>query len=328
MPRSDEFKLIERFFRPLAGEGAFGLVDDAAQLEPVAGFDQVVTSDMIASGVHFLPDDPPDTIARKVLRVNLSDLASKGADPHAYILNIALGPEVDDDWLAGFSAGLAEDQTRYGIHMLGGDTISTHAPCVIAVTAIGLVPAGRMVHRFNARPGDALYLSGQIGAATVGLDLLVDLQSPWHGLEAEARQACISRYRVPEPRVELAEVLRSHARAAMDISDGLVGDADKMTAASGCTGTIVFDDIPLASGLREQARADQFAALITGGDDFEILASIAPESEDSFVQAASAKGIEVSRIGWLAQGEGPVQVMRAGREMALGDRRAYVHRNS
>jgi thiamine-monophosphate kinase len=328
MPRSDEFSLIERFFRPLAGEGAFGLADDAARLEPVAGFDQVVTSDMIASGVHFLADDPPDTIARKALRVNLSDLASKGADPHAYILNIALGPEIDDAWLAGFSAGLAEDQGRFGIHMLGGDTIATNAPCVIAVTAIGFVPARQMVHRFDAEPGDALYVSGTVGAATVGLDLLADPASPWHGLDAQTKQTCISRYRVPEPRVGLSEVLRNHARAAMDISDGLVGDADKMAAASGCTGTIMFEDIPLEPGLRELARTDQHAALITGGDDFEILASIAPENESGFVEAASAKGISVCRIGHLAQGKGAVQVMQSGREMALGDRRAYVHRNS
>ena len=328
MARSDEFTLIERFFQPLAGEGAFGLVDDAAQIEPVAGFDQVITSDMIASGIHFLPDDPPETIARKALRVNLSDLASKGADPLGYILNIALGPEVDDDWLAGFSGGLADDQKKYGIHMLGGDTISTHAACLIAITAIGLVPAGRMVHRFTACAGDALYISGYIGGATVGLDLLVDPVSPYHALDAATKRSCISRYRVPEPRVELNEVLRTHARAAMDISDGLVGDADKMAAASGCTGEMVFEDIPLQPGLREQARAGRGAALITGGDDFEILAAVAPEAEKDFVQAALAKDIPVSRIGRLVQGEGPVQVMQAGRSMALGDRRAYVHRNS
>jgi thiamine-monophosphate kinase len=262
------------------------------------------------------------------LRVNLSDLASKGADPLGYILNIALGPEVDDDWLAGFSAGLADDQQTYGIYMLGGDTISTRAACVIAITAIGLVPAGRMVHRFTARPGDALYVSGHIGGATAGLDLLVDPQSPYHELDDATKQVCISRYRVPEPRVELNAVLRAHARAAMDVSDGLVGDADKMAAASGCTGEIVFEDVPLEPGLRETARAGRGAALITGGDDFEILAAVAPEAEDGFFQAALAKDIPVSRIGRLVQGEGPVQVMQQGRPMALGDRRAYVHCNS
>lgn len=328
MTRCDEFTLIDRFLKPLAGEGAYGLVDDAARIEPVKGFDQVVTSDTIASGVHFLADDPPDTIAKKALRVNLSDLASKGADPLGYMLNIALGPEVDDRWLEVFSAGLAGDQARYGIRLLGGDTISLKGPSVITVTAIGLVPAGRMVHRFSAEPGDVLYLSGSVGAATAGLDLLTNPGSPFHTLDAGARQACIDRYRVPEPRTGLAGAVRDHARAAMDVSDGLVGDADKMVTASGCTGSISVEDVPLAAGLDAPGLADEVGRLITGGDDYEILASVAPENERAYVDAAAAGGIAVSRIGTIAAGSGPIEAVQSGRPLALGDRRAYTHRNS
>lgn len=328
MARCDEFTLIERYLRPLAGEGAFGLIDDAACLEPVAGYDQVLTSDTIACGIHYLEDDPPDTIARKALRVNLSDLASKGAEPAAYMLNLALGPEVDDAWLEGFVAGLADDQKLFSIAMLGGDTISLKSGSVITVTAIGLVPCGRMVHRFTAEAGDALYLTGEIGAAAAGLALLTDPASPFQGLDAGARQACIERYRVPQPRVGLASALRDHARSAMDISDGLVGDADKMASASGCTATINLERVVLGPGLDRPDLSDQAAMLITGGDDYEILASVAPEKEQAFADAASAAGIGANRIGTLAPGQGPVQVMRSGHPMALGNRRAYVHRNS
>ena len=323
MPRSDELTLIERFFRPLAGEGAFGLSDDAARLVPKSGYDQVITSDMIASGVHFLPDDPPDSIARKALRVNLSDLASKGADPFGYSLNIALGPEVNDGWIASFAAGLSDDQNRYGITMLGGDTISADTT-LISITVIGLVPGGKMVHRFTAQPGDHLYVSGAIGAATAGLNLLTDPQSVFQQLASETRDSCISRYRVPVPRTELVPAIRSFARAAMDVSDGLIGDADKMAAASGCTGKIIFEDIPLAAGLDDRAFQSAAESLITGGDDYEILAGIPPENAIAFERAAADVKIPVCRIGWLAEGHLPVQVMRDGREMVLG-RRAYVH---
>jgi thiamine-monophosphate kinase len=296
-------------------------------MEPVPGTDQVVTSDMIASGVHFLPGDPPDTVARKALRVNLSDLASKGAVPHAYLLSIALGPETDDDWLEAFAAGLADDQNRYGIRLLGGDTIATGAACLVSITAIGLVPAGGMVHRSGAQPGDALYVSGTVGTATIGLALLTDPGSAFHRLDEATKAACISRYRVPDPRVGLAEAVRLHAHAAMDVSDGLVGDADRILAASGCAGTIHFEEIPLPAGLDQADYAAVVEGLITGGDDYEILASVPPESEKAFANAASAAGIPVSRIGRLARGEGPVQVMRAGSAMVLGAR-AYVHGNS
>lgn len=324
MSRSDELKLIERYFRPLAGDGAFDLTDDAAQIVPESGLDQVITSDMIASGVHFLPDDPPDTIARKALRVNLSDLASKGADPFGYCLNIALAPEITDDWLAEFAAGLADDQQQYGIRLLGGDTISVRGATLISVTAIGTLPNGRMVHRFGAMAGDYLYVSGAIGAAAVGLSLLSEPKSSLHNLDGITAQICLGRYRLPEPRTDLIGAICDYASAAMDVSDGLVGDTDKLTSASGCTGTIIFEDVPLPEGLSGHVDDQVARRLITGGDDYEILASVAPANADAFEKAGLAGGVPVSRIGWLAEGTTPVQVIKDGREMALTER-AYIH---
>ncbi|HWT30867.1 MAG TPA: thiamine-phosphate kinase, partial [Propylenella sp.] len=199
----DEIAIIERYFRPLSGEGAFRLLDDAARISVPAGCDLVVTKDMIAVGVHFLPDDPPDTIARKALRVNLSDLAGKGAKPLAYMLGAGFGAELGEEWLAEFARGLSEDQRSFGIHLLGGDTISVAAGPVISITAFGAVASGRMVHRFGGRPGDGLYVSGTIGAAAVGLEILKGRRVPWEKLGRDQREALVARFRVPEPRTGL-----------------------------------------------------------------------------------------------------------------------------
>lgn len=325
MPRSDEITLIDRFFRPLAGEGAFELTDDAGLITPEVGFDQVITSDSIAYGIHYLPDDPPETVARKALRVNLSDLASKGAEPVAYILNLAMGPEVDDDWLAAFADGLRSDQAEFGLTMLGGDTISA-GQTVISVTAIGRVPTGRMVHRFTGKPGDHLYVSGAIGASRAGLELLTNANSPLARLSAKQRKACIGRYRIPVPRLALAPVLRQFASAAMDVSDGLIGDADKLVAASGCTGSIDADRVPLADGLDGPQFETFLTVLITAGDDYEILAGVPPEAAERFEIEARKRNIPVNRIGTLAAGTGPVQVIRRGRLLHLPER-AFIHRD-
>ena len=325
MPRSDEVTLIERYFRPLAGKGAFDLSDDAGLISPTEGVDQVVTSDTIACGIHYLVDDPPETVARKALRVNLSDLAAKGADPLTYVLNMAMGPEIDDEWLSAFAGGLRSDQDEFGIAMLGGDTISADQT-VISITAIGHVATGRMVHRFSGKAGDYLYVSGRIGAARAGLDLLTNKGSPFHQLSKIQREACIGRYRIPLPRTDLAPLLLEYASAALDVSDGLVGDADKLAAASGCTGVIDADLVPLADGLGGEAYQDLLPTLITGGDDYEILASVPPDAAQSFESAALERNIPVKRIGSLAVGTGPVQVIRNGRELRLPER-AFIHRD-
>jgi thiamine-monophosphate kinase len=211
---ADELAIIDRYFRALAGEGGFKLLDDAARLTVPADSDLVVTTDMVAIGVHFLPEDPPDTVARKALRVNLSDLAGKGARPLAYVLGAGLPAGVGESWLEGFADGLRHDQSRFGVSLLGGDTITVAAGPVISITAFGVAPKGRMVHRFGGKPGDSLYLSGSIGGAALGLALLKGRPGPWTGLEAPNRDALVERYRVPEPRVALAGPIAEFASAA------------------------------------------------------------------------------------------------------------------
>lgn len=318
----DEHSIIERFFRPLAGAGSFELRDDAAQLTAPSGCDLVVTADMIASGVHFLPGDPADTIARKALRVNLSDLAAKGARPLAYVLSAGFAPDTADAWLAAFARGLAADHRQFGVDLLGGDTIMVPEGPVISITAFGAVPSGQMVHRFGGRAGDALYVSGSIGEAAIGLAVLKREAGPWDALAAGERDALVARYRVPEPRVALASALAEFASAAMDLSDGLVGDCDKLAAASGCSAVIEAEHVPLPGSLAFDDGL--LARLLTAGDDYEILAAVAPAKAGAFEAMACAVGIPVARIGFLAEGDAPTQVLRNGRQLSL-TRRSWVH---
>lgn len=319
----DELTIIDRFFRPLAGEGAFALVDDAGQLSVPADVDVVVTTDMVANTVHFLPGDPPETVAQKALRVNISDLAAKGARPLAYVIGLGVSPDVTEGWLAEFARGLKADHERFGITLLGGDTIFVRDGPTISVTAHGAVPKGRMVRRSGGRAGDALFVSGEIGGSTAGLALLKGDAGPWDALPAAEKAALIARYRMPQPRAALSQALVDHASAAMDISDGLVGDCDKLAAASGCSATIDVDRVPLAVEYAD-GDAETLRRLVTGGDDYEILAAISPDNEAAFEAAAQAADVPVSRIGTLKPLSSPSQVLWRGRELELS-RRAYTH---
>src|SRR5258705_3696454 len=201
-PRLGEFALIAELFAPLAAknEGAFGLKDDAATLHLPPGEELVVTVDALVEGVHFLRDDPAGLIAKKALRVNLSDLAAKGARARNYLLALSLPDWIDDSWLRRFAAGLEEDQTNYSVSLLGGDTTSTPGPLTLSITALGSIAAGRMLRRAGAKPGDLVFVSGTIGDAGAGLEML---QGKASTLSPAARQKLIQRYRVPEPRLAL-----------------------------------------------------------------------------------------------------------------------------
>src|SRR4051812_43258607 len=229
MPSAED-SLIARYFKPLAtSPGAFDLADDAALVKSSAE-DIVVTTDAVVEGVHFLADDPPDTIARKALRVNLSDLAAKGAEPAGFVLTLALRA-VDDAWLAPFARALGEDAALFRCPLLGGDTVSTPGPLMISITAFGRVPRGRIVHRSGAKPGDRIVVTGTIGDAALGLDILRGgrAAAALSG-DAAAREMLVGRYRLPQPRCGLSEAVRDHASAAMDVSDGLAGDLAKLCA--------------------------------------------------------------------------------------------------
>ena len=270
----------------------------------IDGDDLVVTTDAIVEGVHYLPGDPPGTIARKALRVNLSDLAAKGATPAGFVLTLALRT-VDDAWLKPFAQALGEDAASFACPLLGGDTVSTPGPPMISITAFGRVPRGRMVHRSGAKPGDRVVVTGTIGDAALGLDILKGgAGAAALSGDAAAREALTSRYRVPQPRNALAIAVRDHANAAMDVSDGLAGDLTKLCAASGVSAAIDAPGIPLSSaaaGLVAQG-AVGLEALISGGDDYEILCAIPEDRFEAFALAAGQAGVAVTSIGTIIAG--------------------------
>ena len=326
-PASGEDSLIARYFKPLATDpGAFNLGDDAAVLKP-SGDDIVVTTDGIVEGVHFLADDPPDTVARKALRVNLSDLAAKGATPAGFVLTLALRA-ADDAWLTPFARGLGSDAGLFGCPLLGGDTVSTPGPLTISITAFGRVPAGKMVRRSGAKPGDRVMVTGTIGDAALGLDILKG--GPVAAAladDAGARAMLIGRYRVPQPRNALAKAVRNHARAAMDVSDGLAGDLAKLCGVSGVSAVIDAPSIPLspaAAALLARGTVD-IETIVSGGDDYEVLCTVPEDSFEAFVQAAGQAGVAVSSVGVIVAGSSVPRFLDGeGREIAL-PRLSYSH---
>ena len=324
---SGEDALIARYFKPLATDpGAFGLSDDAAALD-ARGEDIVVTTDAIVEGVHYLPDDPPDTVARKALRVNLSDLAAKGATPAGFVLTLALR-RAEEQWLAEFARGLAEDANLFGCPLLGGDTVSTPGPAMISITAFGRAPRGAMVHRSGAKPGDRLMVTGTIGDATLGLDILKGgaVATALTGDEA-ARAFLIGRYHVPQPRNALALAVRDHASAAMDVSDGLAGDLAKLCAASGISAVVDAPSIPISdAGAAALARGVAgIERLVSGGDDYEILCAVPEARAGSVALAAQRAGVALTTIGQVIAGTGAPRFLDARGEDITLARLSYSH---
>jgi thiamine-monophosphate kinase len=326
-PPSGEDSLIARYFKPLATDpGAFRLDDDAAVLS-AQGQDIVVTTDAIVEGVHFLPDDPPDTVARKALRVNLSDLAAKGAVPAGFVLTLALRA-ADESWLTPFARALGEDAALFRCPLLGGDTVSTPGPLMISITAFGRVPQGRMVHRSGAKPGDRVVVTGTIGDAALGLDIVRGgaAVAALSG-DGAAREMLVGRFRVPQPRNALAEAVRDHAGAAMDVSDGLAGDLAKLCAASGVSAVIDAPSVPLSpAAAAVLARGIVgMETLVSAGDDYEILSAIPENRFEAFARAAEQAGVAVMSIGtFIAGTDSPKFLDAQGREMPLS-RLSYSH---
>ena len=325
-PASGEDSLIARYFRPIATDpGAFNLDDDAAALKS-SGDDVVVTTDAIVEGVHFLSDDPPDTIARKALRANLSDLAAKGAVPAGFVLTLALRG-ADEAWLKPFATALGEDAKGFGCPLLGGDTVSTPGSLMVSITAFGRVPSDRMVHRSGARPGDRVLVTGTIGDAALGLAVLKGGKVHAAVNDIAARDFLIGRYRVPQPRTALAAIVREHASAAMDVSDGLAGDLTKLCGVSGVSAVIDVPSIPLSDAAHDLLSSGVVGieTLVAGGDDYEILCTVAADRVDAFVQAAQRAGVTVSSIGTVLAGSAAPKFLDGqGNEIAL-KRRSYSH---
>ncbi len=319
---SAEDRLIARHFRPLATQpGAFGLVDDAAVITPPAAHDVVLKADAIVGGIHFFPDDPPDSVARKALRVNLSDLAAKGAKPAGFLLSLALPEEIDDGWLAAFAAGLGADAERYGCPLLGGDTDRTHGPVMVSIAAFGTLPHATMVMRGGAKAGDRIVVTGTIGDAALGVMLRRDrsLQQPW-GLDRRMSDHLIDRYLVPEPRNAIAEALRRYASAAMDVSDGLMGDLAKLCRASGVSAEIESALVPVSEAAARTLAADPslIETVLTGGDDYEIVATVSADRLEALRLEASAAGVPLTEIGRVVAGKGEARFLdRDGRRLAF-----------
>jgi thiamine-monophosphate kinase len=319
----DEFETIERLFKPLT-EGApeaQGLNDDVAVLPARMGFDLVATKDALVEGVHFLETDPLDLVARKLLRVNLSDLAAKGAEPYGYLLAVNWSKRCRWEEREAFAAGLAQDQKQFGIHLFGGDTTTTPGPLTCSLTAFGWVPHGRTVTRGGARSGDLVLVSGVIGDGLLGL---AAARGELSELEPARVEALAKRYHLPEPRVGMARLVRENASASADVSDGLIADVGHIAEASGLKALINLEALPLSRAARAwlHKRVDPGQALLdlaTGGDDYEIVCCARADRAETMIRAAQDHG-DLTVVGHLMEGEGvavsymgdPIKFQRAG----------------
>jgi thiamine-monophosphate kinase len=306
-----EFGRIQRFFAPLtaAAPGAFGLADDAALIG-----DFVVTVDAIVEGVHFLPHDPPERVAQKLLRVNLSDLAAKGARPVGYVLTMALPKRCDDHWVERFAEGLAQDQAEFGVSLLGGDSVSTPGPITLSLTAFGEPAAAGMVRRAGARAGDLIFVSGTIGDGALGLLAATGrLAEPQPG----QRDYLIGRYQLPQPRLALGRALAGTAHAMMDISDGLVGDLEHLCAASGVGAVIEAAAVPLSEAAASVVALEPglLETVLSGGDDYELLFTVAADAD--MARLAAETRVNLTCIGRIEIGDAVRAVDRDGVPIGL-----------
>lgn len=312
----NEFDLIARYFAPLAaGEpGALGLIDDAAVLSLESGRRIVVTTDTLVSGVHFFASDPPECIAAKALAVNLSDLAAMGARPLAYTMSMALPAiwtvEELHCWLESFTVGLSTMQAETHVNLIGGDTVATPGPICLTVTALGIAREGEELRRSGARAGDAIYVSGTIGDAALGLKALT---GGLPDLTDEQRKSLIKRYRSPEPRIGLGQKLVGVAHGAADVSDGLVADLEHICAASLLSATLDAVRTPFSAAAEVAIRADSslLTTVLSGGDDYELVFTASPDSADAIQDISRVLGLPLTEIGRME-------------EPALGDKRPRV----
>ncbi|WP_010511435.1 thiamine-phosphate kinase [Komagataeibacter europaeus] len=309
-----EFGFIARIFRPLAGEGALDLRDDAAVFMPPAGRELVIAADAMVEGVHFLPDDPSGTVGRKLLRCNLSDLAAMDATPLGYLMTVSMPPARDEAWFAGFASGLVHDQRQFGITLLGGDTTSTSGPLVLSLTVLGHVAPGQALRRGTACVGDGIWVTGTIGDGAMGL-------LARRGQVADPDGFLADRYQLPRPRLGLE--LGNVASAGMDVSDGLVQDLGHMARESGVGIVIHADQVPLSPAVR--ALGPQWLpTCLSGGDDYELLLAVPSMHEAQLLRHAARAGVAVTRIGQVVAGNG-VQIMDAAGHAMVFARRGWSH---
>jgi thiamine-monophosphate kinase len=312
-----EFELIRRYFAPLAGPGSLKLTDDTAVVDLQPGRSLVATTDTVIAGVHFLADDPPDLIARKALRVNLSDLASMGAEPLGYLLVTALPAGIDENWVAQFSRGLAQDQAEFSISLLGGDTAFTPGPLSLTITALGQVERGKALLRSGAKPGDRVYLSGTIGDSAFGLKLA---KGEPLTLSPSEKSSLLDRYRLPQPRLGLGRRLIGVASAAMDVSDGFAADLGHICQASRVGALVEAAKMPVSPALRSVLEVGE-ASLVevaTGGDDYELLFTAPAAVELLLGRIATELALPLTAVGEIRREPGVIVLDQNGRAVELG----------
>jgi len=321
--RPSEFELIAELFAPLAtSPGAFGLTDDVALLVPPAGHEVVLKADAVVEGVHFRAEDPADRVAKKALRVNLSDLAAKGAEALGYLLTLNLPDRMSMTWLADFVRGLSEDQKVYGISLFGGDTTSTPGPLSIAISAIGTIPTGTLTRRSGAKPGDLVFVSGTIGDAAAGLAVL---KGGHPGLPELEKEMLVQRYQLPEPRLALGQALRGVASASLDVSDGLIGDLGHIADVSKVRIAIDALRIPRSDALKAAGDTQKYIVLAaTSGDDYEIAFTAPASKREQVLDTASRTSTRVTEIGRVMQGAGVMLLGAKGEEIPVA-RGGYQH---
>jgi thiamine-monophosphate kinase len=317
-----EFDLIARYFAPLSAgaPGAFNLTDDAAEIA-ISG-SMIISCDAIVEGVHFLATDPLTTVAQKALRVNLSDMAAKGAKPTGWLLMLAWPKGRDVAEIADLAAGFADDVALYGVPLLGGDTVSTPGPLMLSVTIFGTPLGARMVRRAGAKVGDLVCVTGTLGDGWLGLQTA---QGNGLGLSSMEAAFLTGRYRTPNPRLEAAMTVATNTNASMDVSDGLMADAGHLAKASGVGLVLDADSIPLsrAATVWLGAQKNRSAALVqlaTGGDDYEVLCTVPESRLDAFAAEAS---VPVMVIGRCVEGSG-VQLLHEGVALDIPSR-GWVH---
>ncbi len=326
---SGEDRLIATYFRPIATHpGAFGLTDDCAAIAPPPGCDLVLKTDGVIGGVHFFVDDPPDAVARKALRINLSDLAAKGAAPLGFLLSIGLPAGLPPDWLRRFAEGLREDAAHYRCPLLGGDTDRSPGAITVYISALGTLPHGTMVRRAGAREGDLVVATGTIGDAALGLVLRQDptAAARWR-LDDAMRTHLLDRYLLPQPRTAVAEALRRHASAALDVSDGLAGDLGKLCRVSAVGAAVAVEKVPLSPAARQVLASDPAAieTILTGGDDFEVVAAVPAADVDELRAEAAEAGVALTEIGVVVAGPHEARFVTADGHALAFKRPSYSH---
>lgn len=317
-----EFEIISRYFARSSARSdvVLGIGDDAALLQVPANRRLVAAMDTIVEGVHFPVGTAARCIGHRALAVNLSDLAAMGAEPAWALLSLSL-PASRPDWLDAFASGFHDLARRYDVALVGGDTVK--GPLVVTVQVLGFIEADHALTRSGARPGDLLYVSGVPGEAAAGLAVV---QQRLEGGEAGAFLQ--RRFDLPEPRVALGRALRTLASAAMDVSDGLLGDLGKLCAASSCAAQLELDRLPPSSSmpaLFDAAAIERF--VLAGGDDYELLFTVAPERVHEFEALCRHVEPVCTRIGRIVQRDSRqpmVQCLRDGREVAVA-RSGYDH---